>query len=145
MSQQPSASRLRPHRLINSKRFLNPAFVRVYISFLLLVAVTMQTALNHRHAQPHITNASTRPHHYRARSSSDPFIDPVYHAPNLSYEKAHSRSVPPALPPKPPKKTTAMREPRDQRPLESAVRDAVTVRNVNDQSPRNYMNRSKTG
>ncbi|THH11212.1 hypothetical protein EW145_g808 [Phellinidium pouzarii] len=94
----------------------------------------MQSSAN-VHRQPF----SIRPAHPRARSSSDPFGDPVYQAPQLSYDN------PPQPPLKQAKKSTRVyNDHRDPRMLESAVRDAVSVRPV-DQSPRNRMGRSQTG
>ncbi|KAI5121273.1 hypothetical protein M0805_002318 [Coniferiporia weirii] len=95
----------------------------------------------HSSANPHRQPRSTRPAHSRARSSSDPFIDPIYQPPNLSYTTAHPRH-PPAPPPKQAKKPT--RAHNDPRMLENAVREAVTIRDI-DPAPRTRVGRSQTG
>ncbi|EJD04085.1 uncharacterized protein FOMMEDRAFT_155219 [Fomitiporia mediterranea MF3/22] len=86
---------------------------------------------------------SSRPSNHRARSSSDPFSDPIYPAPTVAY----SRSDAPPPPPKQQqykKSTRQYTDSRDPRMLESAVRDTVTVRPV-DTPSRTRMGRSQTG
>ena len=95
------------------------------------------------------SHSSSRPSHQRGRSASDPFVDPVavYTAPHLPHN-THPRSAPvsavPQVPPKQLKKSRQHIDSRDPRMLESAVRDAVTVRPV-DQAPRTRIGRSQTG
>ena len=95
---------------------------------------------------------SSRPPHQRNRSASDPFSDPVYPAPYLSYrDEFYSRSAPnpppPQVPPKQPKqvvkKSRQHLDARDPRMLEAAVRESVTVRKAD--SPRAKVGRSQTG
>ncbi|KAH8120186.1 Pal1 cell morphology protein-domain-containing protein [Phellopilus nigrolimitatus] len=94
---------------------------------------------------PHRSSHSSRPVHQRARSSSDPFLDPIYPAPHLSYDNSYPRSAQaPQVPPKQVKKSTRHYDTRDHRMLEAAVRDTVTVRTT-DQSPRAKISRSQTG
>ena len=100
----------------------------------------------------------SRPSAHRARSSSDPFSDPVYPAPHVAYTSAHTRDRDrererdrdraPPLPPKQPQKqqyavhakSKLARQYTDRNPrMETAVRDTVKI------EPRSKVSRSQTG
>ena len=86
----------------------------------------------------------SRPAAHRARSSSDPFSDPVYTAPTVAYSRSDAPPPPPKQQQSYKKSSRPHTDPRDPRMLETAVRDAVTVRQT-DSPSRTRMGRSQTG